>query len=255
MTDLLQLRGIAKHFGGIQALQGVSMSVPRGSLYGMIGPNGAGKTTLFNIITGFYRADAGQMQLAGQDLPAQLGPEARVALGIARTFQNIRLFSQMSVLDNVLVGRHRHTRSGLWAALLRTAAWRADESRQRQAALHCLQRVGLAARAHDIAAALSYGEQRRLEIARALATEPCLLALDEPAAGMNDAERAGLAELLLGLRADGLTLLLIEHDMPLIMQLCDRVLALDFGEVVIEADPQSVRRHPRVIAAYLGEEA
>ncbi len=255
MTDLLQLRAIDKHFGGIQALRGVSMSVPRGSLYGMIGPNGAGKTTLFNVITGFYRADAGEMQLAGEDVPTALAPEERVALGIARTFQNIRLFAQMSVLDNVLIGRHRHVRSGLLAAVLRTAAWRADESRQRQVAMHCLQRVGLAERAADVAAALSYGEQRRLEIARALATEPCLLALDEPAAGMNDAERASLAELLLALRADGLTLLLIEHDMPLIMQLCDRVLALDFGEVVIEADPQSVRRHPRVIAAYLGEDA
>ena len=255
MTEALRLHGIDKHFGGIQALRQVSLSVAPGSLYGMIGPNGAGKTTLFNIITGFYQADAGHLQLFGQDVPLQQGPEQRVALGVARTFQNIRLFAQMSVLDNVLVGRHLHARTGLWSAILRTRAWRDDERRQRDVAQACLARVGIAARAQDTAAALSYGEQRRLEIARALATEPRILALDEPAAGMNEREREQLADLLLGLRREGLTLLLIEHDMCLIASLCDRVLALDFGEVVIEADPASVRAHPRVIAAYLGEEA
>ncbi len=255
MTDLLQLQGVTRSFGGIVALNQVSLCVPQGTVYGVIGPNGAGKTTLFNIITGFYYADSGIRIFNGEVLPSRWPPHKLTRLGIARTFQNIRLFDQMSVLDNVLVGRYIHAQSSVLASILRTRAFIADECAQREYALSMLRKVNLEHRAADLAMSLSYGDQRRLEIARALATEPRLLALDEPAAGMNAQESRALSDLLAQLRQDGLTLLLIEHDMSLVSGICDRIAVLDFGEVIVEGDPETVRHHPQVIAAYLGGSA
>jgi len=256
MTDaveLLALRNISKRFGGVKALDGVSLSIPEGSIYGLIGPNGAGKTTLFNVITGLYQADAGERRFAGEAMSLRLKASRIVQRGIARTFQNIRLFDYMTALENIMVGRHARTRTGLWSAILNTRAARAEEAEIRQRALALLDYVGLPRRvANSLAHELSYGDQRRLEIARALATEPRLLALDEPAAGMNPTETAQLKLLLERIRADGITVLLIEHDVKLIMGLCDRVAVLDFGQLIAEGRPEQVRNDPRVVAAYLG---
>ena len=250
---LLSLQGISKRFGGVQALTGVSLTIPEGAIYGLIGPNGAGKTTLFNVITGFYQADAGRRSFAGHDLPLRLKASAIVERGIARTFQNIRLFHFMTALENVMVGRHRCTSTGLLAALLNTRAAREEEAAIARRARELLDYVGLpASAAGRLANELSYGDQCRLEIARALATEPRLLALDEPAAGMNPTETAQLRVLLERIRDDGITVLLIEHDVKLIMGLCDRVAVLDFGRLITEGRPEAVRNDPRVVAAYLG---
>ncbi len=256
MTDaaeLLALRNISKRFGGVKALDGVSLSIPEGSIYGLIGPNGAGKTTLFNVITGLYQADAGEREFAGKAMGLRLKASEIVQRGIARTFQNIRLFDFMTALENIMVGRHACSRIGIWSAMLNTRAARAEEIAIRQRALALLDYVGLPRTiANSLAHELSYGDQRRLEIARALATEPRLLALDEPAAGMNPTETAQLKLLLERIRADGITVLLIEHDVKLIMGLCDRVAVLDFGQLIAEGRPEQVRNDPRVIAAYLG---
>ncbi len=253
-TSLLRLEGIVKHFWCIQALQGISLSITPHSLYGLIGPNGAGKTTLFNIITGFYQADLGEMFLAGTPLPSRIAPHEFNRRGIARTFQNIRLFPQMSVLDNVLVGRFRHRGSSILDSVLRTRRFREDEQRQRGVARDLLQLMGLEGRERNVAATLAYGEQRRLEIARALATEPQLLALDEPAAGMNGRETEELGQRLQSLQKNGLTLMVVEHDLPWVLRLCDRIAVLDFGHLVVDDVPAVVQRHPQVIAAYLGGE-
>ena len=251
MTVILEARGIGKRFGGVQALKDVSLTIRAQEIYGLIGPNGAGKTTFFNVLTGLYTRDSGEVLLDGA--PLELGTPHLVAqAGIARTFQNIRLFGNMTALENVMVGRHVRTKTGVLGAILRTRAQRAEEAAIRRRAEELLHYVGIAHRANDLARHLAYGDQRRLEIARALATDPKLLALDEPAAGMNATETAALRQLIVGLRADGLTVLLIEHDVKLVMGLCDRVAVLDYGEKIAEDVPEVVQKDAQVIEAYLG---
>lgn len=252
--SLLSVRHMSKRFGGLTAVDNVSLTIDDGEIYGLIGPNGAGKTTCFNLITGLYPADSGEFAIAGEPYSPK-NIEKVTAAGIARTFQNVRLFNEMSVLENVMVGRHVRTRNGLWAALSRHKHARAEEAQTRELAWHWLEYTGIAQFAHYRACDLAYGHQRRLEIARALATEPRLLALDEPAAGMNAAEKMALGELLLRIRNDGKTLLMIEHDVKLVMGICDRLMVLDYGKTLTSGTPDTVRRDPAVIAAWLGGNA
>src|ERR1700749_1689901 len=253
MTDniVLNVAGVSKRFGGLQALSEVGIQIQAGQVYGLIGPNGAGKNTFFNVITGLYTPDAGIFSLGGTPYTPQAVHQVAKA-GIARTFQNIRLFADMTAIENVMVGRHIRTKSGLFGAVFRTPGFKQEEEAIRQRSQELLDYVGIGKFAEYKARTLSYGDQRRLEIARALATDPKLIALDDPAAGMNATEKVVLRELIDRIRNDGRTILLIEHDVKLVMGLCDRLTVLDYGKQIAEGSPGEGQGNEKVIEAYPG---
>jgi branched-chain amino acid transport system ATP-binding protein len=251
----LELVDVTKSFGGIKAVTHVSFRVPEGSIFGLIGPNGAGKTTVFNLVTGVYRPDSGAIRMNGLDLTTKKSAQIAAA-GIARTFQNIRLFSQMSVLDNVLVACETKRRTGLRGALARTPSFLAEEEEMRKKALELLDVFELRGFADERSTSLSYGNQRRLEIARAMMLGPKLLLLDEPAAGMNYGEAEVLKKQIRWLRERfKLTVVLVEHNMQVVMSVCEEIHVLDYGETIAHGRPDEIRQHPKVLAAYLGEPA
>ena len=250
-APLLTLSDVSMFFGGLVAVDDVTTDVHRGQIKGLIGPNGAGKTTVFNLVGGVYRPSKGDIAFCGESVVG-LEPNRVAALGITRTFQNVRLFSNMSVLENVMVGRHLHGTSGFLDAALRRPSARREESAIVATAVMLLERVGLGERAGERATDLPFGLQRTLEIARALATEPAVLLLDEPAAGLNATERASLANLIRRIREDGITIVLVEHDMEFVMGLVDELLVLDHGSAIAEGTPAEIQSDERVIAAYLG---
>ncbi len=251
MAALLEVQHISKHFGGLKATDDISMQVEQEEILGIIGPNGAGKTTFFNLITGTYRLTSGKILFDGKDV-TNYTPEKMAKLGMARTFQNIKLFKFLSVLENVKVGFHIQTSTGMVDSILHTKRYRNDEALANEKGMEILRRVGLADQAALLAGNLPYGWQRRLEIARAMALSPKILLLDEPAAGMNPSETAELMGFIRTLRDDGITVVVIEHDMKFMMNLCDRIVVINYGKKLAEGTPAEVTRNEQVIEAYLG---
>ena len=251
--SLLEVQGVSKRFGGVRAVNDVSFRVEKGTIKAVIGPNGAGKTTLFNMVSGFVHPDAGTITFGGAAMHGQ--PPHRVAArGISRTFQNIRLFQGMSALENVMVGRYLRARAGFLAGMLGLGRARREDRAARERALEVMDFLGIAHLADSEATSLAYGQQRAVELARALASEPEMVLLDEPAAGLNLRETRDLAALLGRIRARGITVLLVEHDMSLVMGTCDEVLVLSYGEKIADADPPTVQKDPQVVKVYLGDE-
>ena len=250
---LLELADLSKHFGGLAAVSDVSFAVADGEILGLIGPNGAGKTTLFNVITSMIPPTRGRVLFRGENIGG-LRPNSITKKGVSRTFQNIRLFPRMTARENVMVGRHARSRAGIWGSVLRTGSQRNEEAQIREKTDELIALMGLAGSEEFPAGKLPYGHQRRLEIARALAAEPKLLLLDEPAAGMNESETRDIHHLILAIRASGVTVLLIEHDMSLVMKVCDRLVVLNFGQKIAEGTPEEIRVNPEVVEAYLGRE-
>ncbi len=250
---MLKLTSLSKRFGGLSVLEDVTLTVPRGGIYGLIGPNGAGKTTVFNLITGLLAPSGGKIAFEDRSLIGRK-PHEIAHLGIARTFQNIRIFKEMTLLENVMVGMHEHMKYGTAGLIFNLPGFRAEERRARERARELLSWVRLTHKADDIADNLSYGDQRKLELARALATEAKLLLLDEPVAGMNGGEKTELMNEIENIRARGYTIFMIEHDMRFVMGLCERIAVLNFGRVIAEGPPEAIKSNPQVIEAYLGKD-